>query len=153
MSRRAGIHASADRYSERMRRLIVPAALAAVLVLTGCSAPAPTPDPASTTPAAESSAPTPTASAEAIDMQALEEGFVETVHEQVGESELVSFTDESLVQLGHGVCDSLEADVSPAEIETTLVDSGISAALSENVIMGAGVLLCSDQAFKVVGGW
>ncbi|MFB8191253.1 DUF732 domain-containing protein [Microbacterium sp. NPDC055988] len=134
-----------------MRRLIVPAVLVCVLALAGCADP--TPDAAPTTPAAESSTPTPTASANTIDMRALEEGFVETVHEQVGEAGLVTYPDASPVKLGHGICDSLEANVSPAEIETTLVDSGISAVLSENVIMGAGVLLCSDQASKVTGGW
>lgn len=139
------------RYAERMRRLIVPATLTAVLLLAGCSAsaePEPTPTGETTsTVTMDTPSPTPT-----IDSGALEQGYVETVRQEVG-GELGTITDADLLALGDSVCLSLKDDVPLPSIESSLTDAGFSQAVAVNVITGAGVLLCSDQGAKVIGGW
>ena len=137
-----------------MRRLIAPVALIAALVLAGCSSPA-APDAAPTATSTASSKPveSPSPSAvDAIDMRALEQGFVDVLRQETG-PDLISYTDEGLIKVGKSVCESLESNIGPASIETALTDSGFTKDAAVNVITGAGVLLCSDQGSKVLGGW
>lgn len=134
-----------------MRRLTVLAALTASLLLAGCSAsaaPEPTPT-GSTTATVEMDTPSPTPT---IDAAALEQGFLDTVREQTG-PDLITYPDEGLIEVGKSVCESLKSNVALPSIEAALTDSGFTKAAAVNVITGAGVLLCSDQASKVMGGW
>jgi PBP1b-binding outer membrane lipoprotein LpoB len=134
-----------------MRRLTVLAVLTASLLLAGCSAPA---DPEltpteSTTATVEMDTPSPTPT---IDAAALEQGFLDTVRQETG-PDLISYTDEGLVEVGKSVCASLKSNVALPSIEAALTDSGFTKAAAVNVITGAGVLLCSEQGSKVLGGW
>lgn len=135
-----------------MRRLIVPAALIAVLAVAGCSTSAADPEPTpteSTTATVEMDTPSPTPT---IDAATLEQGFIDTLRQETG-PDLITYTDEGLIEVGKSVCESLKSNVGPESIETALTDSGFTKDAAVNVISGAGVLLCSDQASKVLGGW
>lgn len=94
-----------------------------------------------------SPSPTPT-----IDAAALEHGFLDTLRQETG-PDLISYTDEGLLEVGKSVCQSLKSNIGPASIETALTDSGFTKDAAVNVISGAGVLLCSDQVSKVLTGW
>lgn len=138
-----------------MRRFFAPVALIAALVLAGCSTStldaAPSTEPSTETSSEPSASPAPAAS-DLIDMAALEQGLVDTVRAQVGD-EAAGYTDEDLVALGQSICKSLTANVEPSTIQSDLTSGGISENVAVNLITGAGVLLCSDQGAKVIGGW
>ena len=137
-----------------MKKFIIPIALAA-LMLTGCAPEAQTtPMPTvSKTATPNPGAPSPEPkSTDLIDTHALEVAYVEVTREQLGDKLIVA-TDDELVSLAWTVCRTLSAGVSPAEIQSTMMQSGWSQEVSKTLIVGPTVMLCNENASKVVGGW